>query len=238
MTQRTDRNKRHSSPGDWRTRLQGAREQSVQGLPEGATTARGRTMRAQGQATVNKLIEAGMIELDERGLNGIRVDDVVKRAGVSHGTFYLYFQNKEDLFKSLLRDALQEMLDLADDFPVITRDETGMSYLRKWVRRFFRVYAAHGAIFRIVVSTDLLMDQFYSDALQCFFAIAESVVSGMTAASRASGQADEHAEMKAVACLMMLEGVNLLMSNEVSLPEEEMSNRIAEIIFDVFAPGS
>ena len=37
----------------------------------------------------------------ERGFHGVRVDDVVRRAGISHGTFYLYFSNKEDLFGAL-----------------------------------------------------------------------------------------------------------------------------------------
>ena len=49
-----------------------------------------------------------------------------KRAGISHGTFYLYFANKEDLFKALLRDALHDMEIVAGDFPVVTSDETGL----------------------------------------------------------------------------------------------------------------
>jgi AcrR family transcriptional regulator len=39
----------------------------------------------------------------------VSVDDVVRRAQTSHGTFYLYFSNKEDLFKALLRDALHPL---------------------------------------------------------------------------------------------------------------------------------
>ena len=69
----------------------------------GGAPAQDRELRAQGRETVRKLLEAGMIEFEERGFGGVRVDDVVKRAGISHGTFYLYFANKEDLFKALLR---------------------------------------------------------------------------------------------------------------------------------------
>ncbi len=58
-----------------------------------------------------------MIEFEERGFGGVRVDDVVKRAGISHGTFYLYFANKEDLFKALLRDALHDMEIVAGRLP-------------------------------------------------------------------------------------------------------------------------
>ena len=98
-----------------------------QGRPSlgGGEPARDRELRAQGRETVRKLLEAGMIEFEERGFNGVRVDDVVRRAGISHGTFYLYFSNKEDLFKALLRDALHDMEIVAGDFPVVTSDETG-----------------------------------------------------------------------------------------------------------------
>src|SRR5271169_4605584 len=91
----------------------------------GGAPAQDRELRAQGRETVRKLLEAGMIEFEERGFGGVRVDDVVQRAGISHGTFYLYFANKEDLFKALLRDALHDMEIVAGDFPVVTRDETG-----------------------------------------------------------------------------------------------------------------
>jgi len=99
----------------------------------GGVPARDRELRAQGRATVKRLLDAGMIEFEERGFHGVRVDDVVRRAGISHGTFYLYFSNKEDLFKALLLDALRDMETIAGDFPVVTRDEAGKTVLRRWV---------------------------------------------------------------------------------------------------------
>ncbi|HEV2536450.1 MAG TPA: helix-turn-helix domain-containing protein, partial [Streptosporangiaceae bacterium] len=88
----------------------------------GGAPAQDRELRAQGRETVRRLLEAGMVEFEGRGFHGVRVDDVVRRAGISHGTFYLYFSNKEDLFKALLKDALHDMEIVAGDFPVVTRD--------------------------------------------------------------------------------------------------------------------
>ena len=45
-----------------------------------------------------------------------------------------------------------------------------------------------------------------------------------------------HAELTAVACLMMLERVNYLLTVEVRLPREEMEERIATIMFAAFNP--
>ena len=89
----------------------------------GGAPAQDRELRAQGRQTVQKLLEAGLAEFDENGFQAVRVDDIVRRAKTSHGTFYLYFANKDDLFKALLRDALIDMSALVDDFPVVTSND-------------------------------------------------------------------------------------------------------------------
>src|ERR1022692_1261663 len=203
----------------------------------GGAPAQDRELRAQGRETVRRLLEAGMIEFEERGFHGVRVDDVVRRAGISHGTFYLYFSNKEDLFKALLLDALRDMETVAGDFPIVTRDDTGKTVLRRWVRKFFDVYAAHATVIRLLSQADLVPEEVYGDGLQMLFSISEAMTTGMTAATRTAGQLPEHAELTAVACLMMLERVNYLLSAEVKLPIEEMANRIADIMFAAFAPA-
>ena len=200
----------------------------------GGTPAQDRELRAQGRETVRKLLEAGMVEFEDRGFHGVRVDDVVRRAGISHGTFYLYFSNKEDLFKALLKDALHDMEIVAGDFPVVTADDTGLSVLRKWVRMFFRAYAAHATVIRILSQADLVPEEVFGDGLRLFFSIAEAMTTGMTAAAEKAGRHQEHAELTAVACLMMLERVNYLISAEVRLPEDEMADRIADIMYAAF----
>src|SRR5690349_5593022 len=120
----------------------------------GGTPAQDRELRAQGRETVRKLLEAGVVEFEDRGFNGVRVDDVVRRAGISHGTFYLYFSNKEDLFRALLRDALHDMEIVAGDFPVVTSDATGLTVLRQWVRKFFAAYEAHSTVLRTLSSAN------------------------------------------------------------------------------------
>ena len=199
----------------------------------GGAPAQDRELRAQGRETVRRLLEAGMFEFENRGFHGVRVDDVVRRAGISHGTFYLYFANKEDLFKALLRDALHDMQVVAGDFPVVTSDETGLRLLRAWVRKFSAAYAAHGTVLRTLSSANA-PGEMYADGLQLFFSITEAMTTGMTAAAVAAGHHQEHAELTAFACLMMLERVNFVMTTEVRLPEDLMADKIADIMFAAF----
>jgi len=249
----------------------------------GGRPAQDRELRAQGRQTVRRLLEAGLAEFDERGFQAVRVDDIVRRARTSHGTFYLYFSNKDDFFKALLRDALHDMGVITDAFPVVTRNDAGRAALRQWVHTFCETYAAHAAVIRILSQADVVGEEVWGDGLQLLFRLAEAITQGMTAASpkwhapaggadgRASGRrsaaglaagtgqavgagegtdagqapgdaADDgqtaapagHAELTAVACLMMLERVNYLLSVEVRLPRDEMVDRLTAIIFAAF----
>src|SRR5262245_40188767 len=52
-------------------------------------------------------ITAAALELFvERGYASTRLEDVAAKAGISKGTLYLYFANKEELFKAVVREAL------------------------------------------------------------------------------------------------------------------------------------
>src|SRR6058998_992775 len=76
--------------------------------------AQTRELRAQGRKTMRKLLDAGMRVFGERGFHAARVDDIVRAARTSHGTFYLYFASKEDLLRALAVECAQEWNGLAE----------------------------------------------------------------------------------------------------------------------------
>jgi AcrR family transcriptional regulator len=53
-----------------------------------------------------ELLAAALEVFTEKGYAGARLDDIAARAGVSKGTLYLYFANKEELFQAVVRDGL------------------------------------------------------------------------------------------------------------------------------------
>src|SRR6266513_4569709 len=89
----------------------------------GGVPAQERELRAQGKKTMRKLLDAAMVVFDKRGFHAARVDDIVKVAKTSHGTFYLYFANKEDLFRTLTADVAEEMTELLESLGPITPAE-------------------------------------------------------------------------------------------------------------------
>jgi AcrR family transcriptional regulator len=65
-------------------------------------------------ARPQELLSAALDLFVERGYATTRLEDVAAKAGVSKGTLYLYFTNKEDLFKAVVREHLLPALGLAE----------------------------------------------------------------------------------------------------------------------------
>ncbi len=86
-----------------------------------------------------ELLAAALELFVEKGYAGTRLDDVAHRAGVSKGTLYLYFENKEDLFKAVVRESVVERItETADE---IERFEgTSDALLEHVVRRWWTEY--------------------------------------------------------------------------------------------------
>jgi AcrR family transcriptional regulator len=60
-------------------------------------------------ATLDRLFEAAVELLAERGYAGATVDDIVERAGVAKGTVYYHFRSKSELVSTLLADGLKRL---------------------------------------------------------------------------------------------------------------------------------
>jgi AcrR family transcriptional regulator len=116
--------------------------------PRGGAPARERELRAQGKKTIAKLLDAAMKAFGQRGYHATRVDDIVKLAKTSHGTFYLYYANKEDLLRALIADCSEEMEALAGSLGHIDEDETGYAELRSWLERYTELYTRYGPVMR------------------------------------------------------------------------------------------
>jgi len=108
----------------------------------------GRELRTQGRKTMTALLDAGREALGEKGYHAARVDDVVRLAGVSHGTFYLYFANKEDLFRAMAERCAEETEALADRLPGVDDTVEGRERLRLWLMDFLTLYRVHGVVIR------------------------------------------------------------------------------------------
>jgi AcrR family transcriptional regulator len=62
-------------------------------------------------ARPRELLEAALALFVERGYAATRLDEVAQRAGVAKATLYLYYENKLELFKAVVRHSLVSSID-------------------------------------------------------------------------------------------------------------------------------
>jgi len=95
--------------------------------------------------TRQRLVEAGLQVLPTRGFHDTRVDDICKAAGLSHGTFYRYFEQKDDFFRALAEPAAGRAVDLLGQLVIDGPEDE----LRAWCLTWLRTYQADGGIFTV-----------------------------------------------------------------------------------------
>lgn len=109
--------------------------------------------RRRKEARPAEIVAAALEAFAARGFAATRLDDVAKRAGISKGTLYLYFRNKEDLFKAVVREALLPNLARAEARLSAAEGKTA-THLREALRGLVTVVATTrlGAIPKLVIA--------------------------------------------------------------------------------------
>jgi AcrR family transcriptional regulator len=205
--------------------------------PRGGAPAQERELRAQGRKTMQRLLAAGQSVFAAQGFHNARVDDIVKAAKTSHGTFYLYFSNKEDLFKALALDTMSEMEALGASLGPITPDDDGRAAMRDWVTRFVDLYAAHGSVIRAWTEWELAPDRDLGLRAQTSLMQLSTALATRIHEVRAldDGVISDRGIAEGLACLSMLERFNYFReSHQVDVSREEAIEILTRAVFDGF----
>jgi len=100
---------------------------------------------------MRKLLDAAMVAFDKRGYHATRVNDVVEIAKTSHGTFYLYFSNKEDLLRALVAEAAEDSKKVYDAFSTLPGPGGTPRWedVRGWVQAYSELWRRYAPLFRV-----------------------------------------------------------------------------------------
>ena len=89
----------------------------------------------------------------QRGYHATRVDDLAAAAGVSHGVFYRYFENKNELAIVLTVRAMRSVSDAFVGIPELSAPNG--PELRRWFRRYNAAQSGEAAMIRVWVDAAL-----------------------------------------------------------------------------------
>jgi len=93
------------------------------------------------------ILEATLAVLRERGLSGLKMEEVARRAEVGKGTIYLYFRDKRDLLKALVEERTWAFYREVEEVvrrkaPFFVRLEEVLRRRLAWVQEWRGLWAA------------------------------------------------------------------------------------------------
>jgi len=71
--------------------------------------------RRRKEARPEEILDAALELFTEKGFSATRICDVAKKAGISKGTLYLYFDSKEAMFRAVVQEMISPELDRVED---------------------------------------------------------------------------------------------------------------------------
>jgi AcrR family transcriptional regulator len=176
---------------------------------------------------MRRLLDAGIQVFETRGYYAARVDDIVKLAKTSHGTFYLYFSNKEDLFRALAQEVGDSLQGLAESLPELRPDGDGRDELRAWISGFADLYDEYGAIVRAWTEAEMGTHEFGRLGTEVFTRFTTTLT------DRIAGALPDRVDptIAALALVAMLERMNYyVLSRQVRVEREAMLGTLTDVM--------
>ncbi len=88
-----------------------------------------------------RLVQGALQVFAERGIDASVIDDLIRTAGVSRGTFYNYFRTNDDLLSAVSSSLSDELMRLVD--PVVREETDPAARIGTGIRLFFEVFRAN-----------------------------------------------------------------------------------------------
>jgi AcrR family transcriptional regulator len=104
--------------------------------------------------TQRAILEAAEEVFGQSGLSGARMEDIAARAGVSVGTLYNHFADRDALLKALIVTRRQELLERLDSVLASSEKDGFGAQLEQFVRAVLEHFDSHKAFLAIVLESE------------------------------------------------------------------------------------
>lgn len=102
----------------------------------------------RGRKTMRLLLEAAAAEFGEKGFHDSSIVGITQRAGVALGSFYTYFDSKDELFRALVQDMSGQVRTTVG--PVIRSKPTRLEGEEAGLAAFLEFVRTHKELYRII----------------------------------------------------------------------------------------
>ena len=184
---------------------------------------------ARGKRTREKLLRAAEIEFGEKGFHDAGISGITYRADVALGTFYTYFESKEEIFKALVsfmsmrtrRWIAERVADAPDR----------MTAERKGLEAYIEFARQHKGIYRIISEAEFVANEAYREHYSSFARAYEDKL-------RRAGESGEIREGDYETWSWAIMGMAVTLGMRYAEWDESIPmSKIAETVADLIANG-
>lgn len=191
------------------------------------TSARPRTRR--GQDTRAALLRAAEAVIGDLGYAAASIADITRKAGIAQGTFYIYFQSKDGVFRELV----MEMGRLTRAFlaEAVAEAPDRLTAERRGLRAFLAFVADRPALYNIVMEARFVAPDAYRDYYTVF---ARGYCQNLALAAREGAIRPGDAEVRAWALM----GMAITLGERFAIWDKAADlDGVVDEVFDVLEHG-
>lgn len=108
----------------------------------------------RGRRTQRRILDAAELEFGARGFHDASIVSITTKAGVAQGTFYIYFDSKERLFRELVADLGARLRSYLSE--AVADASNRLEAERRGLRAFIEFVREHGNLYRIVMESQFV----------------------------------------------------------------------------------
>lgn len=86
--------------------------------------------------------------IPEKGYEAIKIQDITDEAILNRSTFYMHYQNKDDLMNSMMKEVLEDLESIPREK---SREETDTEYIERLFHHLFQHVADHHVFYSVMI---------------------------------------------------------------------------------------
>lgn len=187
---------------------------------------------ARGERTLRKILDAALQEFGERGFSDASIVGITGRAKVALGTFYTYFDSKEEVFRAVVSD-LSELVKTRVA-PMLEGEGDAIDRERRALAALLDLIASRKQVYRIIDEAEFVDPAGYE---RHYTGASERIAGRLRdAAAKGEVQPEESAFAEEVRAWAIM-GANVFVGLRFGVWETADADKVAEVVSRLFRHG-